>query len=148
MAKSSIQLLISTLFLASIVFMNFPRATLSDEPCQYPCYPPPTSTGATPTTPSTPTPPSVVSYPPPTGVYPTPPSTGVYPYYNPPPNDRYYGAQPPPDPILPYFPFYYKEPLHRSPDDQSSSFSSRPSLGRLALLILLFIFLLYFPSFS
>ncbi|KAM6562995.1 hypothetical protein CsatB_022993 [Cannabis sativa] len=115
---------VSTLFLATIV-VNFPIATFSDEPCQYPCYPPPIGT-VTPATPSTQLPPPSAqtgSYPPPVtggGVLPTP-----YPY-NPPPNyggsdGGSFGAQPPPDPILPYFPFYYKQPLHRSPDGDLSS---------------------------
>ncbi|GMN38746.1 hypothetical protein TIFTF001_007973 [Ficus carica] len=128
MAKSPNQLLISTLLLATLV-MNFPMATLSDQPCQYPCYPPPTGGTVMPTTPSTTTPPSGVYpppsglvYPPPSGVYPTP-AGGYYPNNNyPPPNGGYYGGvPPPPDPILPYFPFYFKEPLHGSPNDQSTS---------------------------
>ncbi|PON98173.1 hydroxyproline-rich glycoprotein family protein [Trema orientale] len=148
MAAAAPSRLLSTLFLATIV-LNFPRATLSDDPCQYPCYPPPTGT-VTPTTPSTIPPPSPQTgstgfYPPPAtgGVYPTP----NYPYNPPPYGGGSFGAQPPPpDPILPYFPFYYKEPLHRSPDDQSSS--ATLGLGgstNLIMTMLFFFFFYHFP---
>ncbi|XP_062111077.1 extensin [Humulus lupulus] len=143
MAAAALNRLLSTLFLATVV-LNFPIATFSDEPCQYPCYPPPMGT-VTPTTPSTQLPPPSAqtgSYSPPVtggGVFPTP-----YPY-NPPPyyGGGSFGAQPPPDPILPYFPFYYKQPLHRSPDDDSSS--ATLALGRstnnlIMISILLFCF--------
>ncbi|XP_021896104.1 probable calcium-binding protein CML49 [Carica papaya] len=113
------------LFLTSII-VNFSATTLSDNPCAYPCYPPPTGTGSgsgSQQTPATLTPPYAQSgsYSPP-GYYPTP-ASGNLPN-NPTPsygtnNNNPYGAPPPPDPILPYFPFYYRKPPHQT--DQSSS---------------------------
>ncbi|XP_028776604.1 chitin-binding lectin 1-like [Neltuma alba] len=113
----------SLLFVLSITtLLSFPSTIRSDEPCPYPCYPPPIG-GTTPTTPSvTPAPPQPVSsYPPP---------SGYYPYAPPPP----YGGDfnggsgmtpPPPDPILPYFPFYFRKPPHKT--DESSE---APTLQR------------------
>lgn len=119
---------LSTLLFAFIV-LNLPRESISDEPCPYPCYPPPTGTG-TPTTPATPT--TTTTTPPSqTGTYPPPPgsSTGYNPY-NPPPDTSFGATPPPPDPVLPYFPFYYKEPLH------STNVSSATSLARSTLIVL------------
>ncbi|OWM70357.1 uncharacterized protein LOC116200496 [Punica granatum] len=110
--------LFSTLFLvsAAITFSSFWQMARSDEPCTYPCYPPPTGTGGTPSTPTpvVPTPPSQSGsyYPPPGYNNPTPPA-GYFPY-NPPTNGGGFYVPPPPDPILPYFPFYYKEAVHGS----------------------------------
>ncbi|KAF3432196.1 hypothetical protein FNV43_RR26935 [Rhamnella rubrinervis] len=127
MPKSFIDHLLSTVFLASIILINFPRSTVSDDPCPYPCYPPPTGSG-TPTTPST------TTSPPP----PTPTQTGVlypppagYSLYNPPPPDggSFGGsAPPPPDPILPYFPFYFKKPLHGVEVSSASTLGSRSAV--------------------
>ncbi|XXG74353.1 hypothetical protein AAC387_Pa07g3094 [Persea americana] len=97
--------------------------------CPYPCLPPPTSTSPNcpPPPPSPPhsgsyypppSPGNVYYYPPPSpgNVYYYPPPSGSFPYI-PPPNVNF-PAPPPPNPILPYFPFYYKQPL------QSTSLSS------------------------
>ncbi|XP_009356294.2 mucin-2-like [Pyrus x bretschneideri] len=125
-------LILSALFLFSII-LSFPATTISDNPCAYPCYPPPTGTGGTftPTTPTTttPSPPSsqTVSYPPPAVVN---NPTGNYPYNRPPStyNGGYgYGANPPPDPILPYFPFYYKNGARGNQDASSATSVSRRS---------------------
>nr|XP_023917763.1 basic proline-rich protein-like [Quercus suber] len=113
MATNSNQALLSTLFLA-LIFLNFPAATRPDNACLYPCYPPPTSPGNTPTTPAATTPPPppshIESYPPPAGYNPT----GIFPKGFLPalPFISPSGAPPPPDPILPYFPYYFREPLY------------------------------------
>lgn len=113
----------------SIILISFPRTTISDNPCPYPCYPPPTGTTTTPTpVTTTPSPPSTTTttYSPP--AYPTP--TGYYPY-NPPPSTYTGGGggygygPPPPDPILPYFPFYYKNGAHRDAWSATSSHRAR-----------------------
>lgn len=144
MAKSFNHLL-PTLLLASIILINLPRSTVSDEPCPYPCYPPPTGSG-TPTTPTTTTP--LTPPQPQTGVI-YPPPAGNYPYNPPPP----YGgggsfggsAPPPPDPILPYFPFYFKKPLHGVDQSSARTLGSRSTTmiattASLALLFLVFLF--------
>ncbi|XP_062150128.1 proline-rich receptor-like protein kinase PERK8 [Alnus glutinosa] len=120
---------LSTLSFALIIFLNFPGMTRPDNPCPYPCYPPPTGSGTvTPTTPiTTTTPPSqTVSYPPPAGYNPSP--TGYFPYNPPPFAGTFSASPPPPDPILPYFPYYYKKPLH-------STDSSATTLGRSTAMI-------------
>ncbi|KAH0990985.1 hypothetical protein GBA52_002468 [Prunus armeniaca] len=117
----------STLFLVSIL-LSFPATTTSDNPCAYPCYPPPTGTGSTtPVTTTTPPPPSTQtgSYPPPPTVYNNPTGSG-YSSYNPPPSTfngggGYAGANPPPDPILPYFPFYFKNGARGNGDASSAT---------------------------
>ncbi|KAE8690865.1 hypothetical protein F3Y22_tig00110893pilonHSYRG00648 [Hibiscus syriacus] len=60
---------------------------------------------------------NMLNNPPPGTSNPTP--TGNLPYFPPQPpyGDSLYG-QPPPDPILPYFPYYYRKPPHQT-DDQS-----------------------------
>ncbi|ESQ28106.1 hypothetical protein EUTSA_v10019301mg [Eutrema salsugineum] len=111
----------SLLFIFSLV--NFPFTTISETPCPYPCYPPPIGGGSTQQTGySQPT----GYYPPPTGYYP-PPSGNVQNYPSPPyvggnSGGGYYGP-PPPDPILPYFPFYYRKPPHQTDQSSSSSVS-------------------------
>ncbi|KAG7032542.1 hypothetical protein SDJN02_06591, partial [Cucurbita argyrosperma subsp. argyrosperma] len=115
---SHLNKVLSTILLPLIVSV-LPPATSSDDTCPYPCYPPPTDTGY-PATPATLTPPSQTdsgSYSPP--AYYSPPAA-YYPY-NPPPydGDSFDGiTPPPPDPILPYFPYYYKKPPHK-PEDES-----------------------------
>ncbi|OAY29221.1 submaxillary gland androgen-regulated protein 3A [Manihot esculenta] len=109
--------ILSFLFFTSILSM-----AMSDDTCPYPCYPPPTGTGTTTTPPASQT----GSLPPP-GNYPTP--TGNFPYYPSPPsgNNNYYG-HPPPDPILPYFPFYYRKPPHQTDVSSASTIVLRSSL--------------------
>ncbi|PRQ40913.1 hypothetical protein RchiOBHm_Chr4g0441281 [Rosa chinensis] len=137
------------LVMISIILINFPMATMSDNPCAYPCYPPPTGTTTTPT-PVTTTPPqptTPTTYPPP--AYPTP--TGYYPY-NPPPSTYNGGGgygygPPPPDPILPYFPFYYK---HGALGDASSATSchlTRSTLMAIATATNLLVILMFLLSF-
>ncbi|GAV87763.1 hypothetical protein CFOL_v3_31189 [Cephalotus follicularis] len=109
--------ILSTLFFASII-LNFPGMITSEVVCPYPCYPPPTGSG-TPSPPATLTPPSQSgSYTPPGYSYPSPYSN--LPYYPPPPYGNNLYSPPPPDPILPYFPFYYRKPPHQT-NDQSSA---------------------------
>ncbi|XP_059447922.1 classical arabinogalactan protein 9-like [Corylus avellana] len=139
------QVFSTTLFLALIIFLNIPGFTRPDDACPYPCYPPPTGTGSvTPTTPTTTTtPPSqTVSYPPPAGYNPSP--VGYLPYNPPPATGTLFASPPPPDPILPYFPYYYKKPLHSTSDQSSAA-----TLGRSAAMIspanlLVFVYILYF----
>lgn len=141
MATKLISQVFFTLFLACIFLKYFPGTTRADNECQYPCYPPPTGTG-TPTTPAYTTPPpppsQIVSYPPPVGYTPTP--TGYYPYNPPPPYGTLFNSPPPPDPILPYFPFYYKKPLHQT--DQSAA----TTLGRSTVMAVAVANLLVFIS--
>lgn len=152
-AKISPLLSFSTIFLVSIL-LNSPVATIQDNPCAYPCYPPPTGTGSTttPTTPVTTTPPSTQtgSYPPPPAVYNNPTPTGYYPY-NPPPSTYNggsgYGANPPPDPILPYFPFYYKNGARGNGDASSATLLMRRSstlFSTVATINLLIVFVYFF----
>ncbi|KAJ7943013.1 leucine-rich repeat extensin-like protein 5 [Quillaja saponaria] len=115
-------------FLFFSILLHFLGTTRSDDSCPYPCYPPPTGTGSTPTTPSGTTlpPPSPSqsgsSYPPPSSQSGSsyPPPSGYLPY-NPPPSYASGsgggfngGTPPPPDPIVPYFPFYFKKPPHQT----------------------------------
>lgn len=136
----------STLFLVSIL-LSFPATTTSDNPCAYPCYPPPTGTGSTtPVTTTTPPPPSTQtgSYPPPPTVYNNPTGSG-YSSYNPPPSTYnggggYAGANPPPDPILPYFPFYYKNGARGNGDASSAT----PLFNTIATTNILLVFVFFF----
>ncbi|KAL0701421.1 hypothetical protein Bca4012_057543 [Brassica carinata] len=121
MSKRCRHLLI-LLFVSTL--LSFPFITISETPCPYPCYPPPTGGGST--QPAGYYPPPTGYYPPPTGYY--PPPTGNVPNYPSPPyaggdsGGGYYGP-PPPDPILPYFPFYYRKPPHQTDQSSSSSVS-------------------------
>ncbi|KMZ68229.1 hypothetical protein ZOSMA_246G00210 [Zostera marina] len=103
-------------FLLLVVFMEFPYISISDNPlvgeCPYPCLPPPISgNNYAPTPPSSQSQQGVV-YP-----YPPPPPSGIAAYFYPPPSygsgylpQNTHVAPPPPNPILPYFPFYYRMP--------------------------------------
>lgn len=113
MASNLYQILSILLFLSITLYS--PAPVVAQE-CPYPCYPPPIGGGGN--NPSTTT-----TYPPPsqTGYYP-PPST-IFPYN--PPNPNYYGGgggggPEAPDPIVPWFPFYYKKPPH-NPEKSLSS---------------------------
>ncbi|KAB2045586.1 hypothetical protein ES319_D01G172400v1 [Gossypium barbadense] len=139
---------LSTFLLFSSIILSFFVKTKQDNPCPYPCYPPPTATGTPIQTPP-------VSYSPPsqTGLYPPPGTlpTGNLPYFPPPPpppspyGNSLYG-QPPPDPILPYFPYYYRKPPHQT-DDQSSA--TKASTGKPWMIMIattnlfVFVFLLF-----
>lgn len=109
------------------MMLNFPENATSQINCQYPqCdvpQPPPATQGVP------------YLYPPPQ--YYSPP-TGDF-TFNPPPSFGSPYAPPPPDPILPYFPYYYKHPLH----GESSATALRSSTLFLAasnLLLSLFFF--------
>ncbi|KAL6295181.1 hypothetical protein ACE6H2_003323 [Prunus campanulata] len=144
----------STLFLVSIL-LSFPATTTSDNPCPYPCYPPPTGTGSTtPVTTTTPPPPltQTGSYPPPPVVYNNPTGSG-YSSYNPPPSTYNggggygFGANPPPDPILPYFPFYYKNGARGNGDASSATpliTRSSTLFNTIATTNLLLVFVVFF----
>ncbi|CAL9175944.1 unnamed protein product [Musa hybrid cultivar] len=124
-----------------LLFFDRLRLSVSDfssPECPYPCLPPPTSVMNYP-----PPPPSEPQwgYPPPPGTpsdgYYTPPS-GYLPYYSP----TYYTlpAPPPPDPILPYFPFYYKRP---PPPPRSSAAIARSGAICVPLFTVLLPFLIW-----
>ncbi|XP_018468764.2 leucine-rich repeat extensin-like protein 1 [Raphanus sativus] len=129
--------LLSLLFVFSLV--NFPFITISETPCAYPCYPPPIGGGGS-TQPAGYYPQPTAYYPPSTGYY-HPPPTGNVPNYPSPPYEGgdygggYYGP-PPPDPILPYFPFYYRKPPHQT--DQSSSSASVKSTVKIVTMANMF----------
>jgi hypothetical protein len=75
----------------------------SSTSCQYPCLPPP----VVPVTNCPPPPPSPV-----TGYwsYPPPPPSVYNPYFSPPNSYNMKTSPPPPNPMLPWFPWYY---IHR-----------------------------------
>ncbi|CAK7326727.1 unnamed protein product [Dovyalis caffra] len=129
-------LILSTLLFTSVLF-SLPILTTSDGDCPYPCYPPPGGAG-TPTVTTAPPPPSqsAGSYSPP--VYPTP--TGNLPYNSPPPFGNNFNGPPPPDAILPYFPYYYRRPLHQN-DVSSATSLPRSTLTMTASNILASAFL-------
>lgn len=107
-----------------LVLLSRPPTSLSwdNSPpvCPYPCLPPPTSvTNCPPPPPSTPNPPTAVYPPPPPSTpeywnYPPPAPSGYWPF-NPAPPYINIPAPPPPNPILPYFPWYYKTPPSKAP---------------------------------
>ncbi|GAB4840397.1 hypothetical protein Ancab_021163 [Ancistrocladus abbreviatus] len=99
---------VTTSLLFSIL-LNLCPSMVADGDCPYPCLPPPIGGGGTTQVPPTT---QTGSYPPPQ--YYSPPSTGNLPYYPPPSGYAGFGTPPPPDPILPYFPYYYKNGLHPS----------------------------------
>ncbi|GAB4827966.1 hypothetical protein Ancab_034851 [Ancistrocladus abbreviatus] len=118
-----------------ILLLTLPRS--SSYECPYPCLPPPLApslpapTSLPPpitTTSNCPPPPS----PPPLTYYQSPPQyyypPQFVPYYTPPNYLNPY-APPPPDPILPYFPFYFKSP------PPPPSYSLAPRLGQLRILL-------------
>ncbi|KVH96247.1 leucine-rich repeat extensin-like protein 5 [Cynara cardunculus var. scolymus] len=105
--------LLSALLLLHLT-LDSPASTLAQ--CPYPCYPPPIGNMPPPAT-TLPPPSQTKNYPPPAAVY-TPPSGTVYPYT--PQTPTFYGGAPPaPDPIVPWFPYYYKDPP-RNPHKSSS----------------------------
>ncbi|KAL3751262.1 hypothetical protein ACJRO7_012132 [Eucalyptus globulus] len=128
--------LVSTLFLVS-VFSQLAGRARSDEPCAYPCYPPPTGTG-TPVTPVTTTPPSQTGNSPPNYF---PPPGGYLPFVPPPPYGDGFYVPPPPDPILPYFPFYYRKPLHQTESSAAPFRESMVMIVETGLLFLLYLML-------
>ncbi|XP_022993313.1 leucine-rich repeat extensin-like protein 5 [Cucurbita maxima] len=137
--------------LLPFILAVLPLPTRTEDTCPYPCYPPPTGPAtATPTTPSPPSQTGYGSYSPP-AFYPPPAAT--YPYNTPPSNGNSFDGvtPPPPDPILPYFPYYFKKPPHK-PDDESSgsAIAGRKSeVGMIAgtlLFITLSLSLSLFPS--
>ncbi|KAL0877818.1 hypothetical protein Bca101_027524 [Brassica carinata] len=137
MMSKSCSHLFTLLFVFSLV--NFPFITITETPCSYPCYPQPIGGGGS-TQPAGYYPQPTAYYPPPTGYY-YPPPTGNEPNYPSPPYDGgdygggYYGP-PPPDPILPYFPFYYRKPPHQT--DQSSSSASGKSTVKIVTMAYIF----------
>ncbi|KAI3976148.1 hypothetical protein MKX01_004904 [Papaver californicum] len=112
------------IFLLMIIMLKEGQVVLCGEDensppeCPYPCLPPPipgTVSYSPPTRPVVvlpPTPPSssgnYSSTPPPPGFYYFSPPDGGFTANYPPPSFVYSNAPPPPNPILPYFPFYYK----------------------------------------
>ncbi|KAI3968765.1 hypothetical protein MKX01_028915 [Papaver californicum] len=134
------------------------ECTLCDA-CENPCQPP--ITYASPPTPSSPPPTTTSDCPPsssqstPTYYYSPPPSsnnpTPTYTYSSPPPPGQaigglekpppngysLYPGPPPPNPIVPYFPFYYHAPL-------PSQFSSSPNLIEIKIIFHSYLFFRFF----
>ncbi|KAG8382780.1 hypothetical protein BUALT_Bualt05G0112900 [Buddleja alternifolia] len=137
MASTLHNLLISLVFLSTI--FDYPTTTTSQQECPYPCYPPPTGPGNNPPVITTPpvstTPPASFSPP----VFSTPPAIGNFPFN--PPSPYFSGVTPPPpEPILPWFPYYFRKPPHQDP---SNSIASRGSSAT-AIIIIIFSFLFVF----
>ncbi|KAJ3694357.1 hypothetical protein LUZ60_009837 [Juncus effusus] len=114
MTSSKSLLLLLTLI---ITLLSLPFLSLSDD-CPYPCLPPPQI--QTPVYPSPPPPQTPVysNYPPPQNPetpywnYPPPASQG---YFQPPAGGGYnYPAPPPPDKIVPWYPWYTRTPSSSS----------------------------------
>nr|XP_043639704.1 classical arabinogalactan protein 9-like [Erigeron canadensis] len=109
---------LSTLFLLIITTFNSPLSVVAQ--CPYPCNPPPIAGGSSnmpPPATTLPPPSQTGNYPPPIAVF-SPPSN-VYPY-NPQTPTFYGGAPPSPDPVVPWFPYYYKDPP-RNPHKSSAA---------------------------
>ncbi|MCD7468119.1 hypothetical protein HAX54_005930 [Datura stramonium] len=127
------------LFIFSL-FLNFMARSTSGQECPYPCYPPPTGPGNNPPVAVTPPSPPQESY---YNNYP-PPSGGGYnnlPYYNPPPNGFVNGlVPPPPDPILPWWPYRYRN----RPDQFSSSLSIQESTTAMMITIIVPLLSMFF----
>ncbi|KAI6691491.1 hypothetical protein NL676_028319 [Syzygium grande] len=109
------------------------QTPLYSNECSYPCLPPPSAVTYCPpppfppSQPSTPLPPAA-DQPPPAFLFP-PPDAGYMPYAFPPPN--YYMNSippPPPEPILPYFPWYYKHPPFQSQSPEVIHSQSRVAI--------------------
>ncbi|XP_074563915.1 uncharacterized protein LOC141820494 [Curcuma longa] len=134
-------LLLAFLALALALFIEPILSDYSPPECPYPCLPPPTS---------------VADYPPPPPPYawsyypPPPPQDSGYPYLPPPPPPPisglpynfpppYYSlpAPPPPNPILPWFPFYYRNSPSESAAGRRDPVSAVPLLALLLLLSVL-----------
>ncbi|WMV22871.1 hypothetical protein MTR67_016256 [Solanum verrucosum] len=132
------------------LFLNFMASTFG-QVCPYPCYPPPTGPVNNPPVAITPPyPPQGSNY----NNYPPPTSGGGgggggggynnFPNY-PPPNNGYVNGlvPPPPDPILPWWPYHYRN----RPDQFSSSNSIQESRNMIFIMITIIVpmFSLYFP---
>ncbi|KAK4430297.1 hypothetical protein Salat_1330400 [Sesamum alatum] len=108
-STSNLHMLLSTLLFLSTILETTPQ-----QECPYPCYPPPTGPGNNPPLPTTP---PVSTLPPPLS---TSPPAGVFPFT--PPSPYFLGAAPPPpEPIVPWFPFYYRKPPHQDHESSSSA---------------------------
>lgn len=115
---------------------SIPQTTtlLPTQACPYPCLPPPISTT------NCPPPPLPPLVPPPPMPF-LPPELPLFP---PPPGTVLWAAPPPPNPILPYFPWYYKYPP--PPPDSSKAMSiNKQSLFMFPcrVLVALFVFLCF-----
>ncbi|RLM87246.1 hypothetical protein C2845_PM04G15220 [Panicum miliaceum] len=124
---------LATVLLGLITVLISSTASSDTPDCPYPCLPPPSSGGA------------INSYPPPQpstgasggfgGSYPPPPPgsyqltpPGVMPGFSPPYSGFPSGqAPPPPNPVLPWFPWYYQ---HTNPITGTSAASSPAMDGR------------------
>ncbi|KAL8531831.1 hypothetical protein ACS0TY_008436 [Phlomoides rotata] len=121
MASTLLHMLLPTLVFLSTI-LHFP-ATATSQECPYPCYPPPIGPGNDP--PETTTPPAFTtppaSFSPPLSSSTTP---GYFPFTQPPP--YFYGAvTSPPEPIISWFPYYFRKPLHQDPSSSTALSGSR-----------------------
>jgi hypothetical protein len=155
MAAHGIRLFLLEALLFSALLLLPARPSAADgstypADCPYPCLPPPTAPAVTADCPPPPaSPSSTYSYPPPPPApssYNTPPSSswsypppsgGYIPYFQPPAGGGGgggygYPAPPPPNPILPWYPWYYKTP----PSSAAATLArgSRIVLGSVAVL--------------
>ncbi|KAL3735633.1 hypothetical protein ACJRO7_024715 [Eucalyptus globulus] len=120
------------------------QSPLYSNECPYPCLPPPSAATDCPPPPSPPsqplTPLPPADQPPPAVLFP-PPDAGYIPYAFPPPNWYMNSiAPPPPDPIVPYFPWYYKHPPFQS--QSPGAIHSQARVTIVVVLCFLYIFLL------
>ncbi|XP_009778696.1 uncharacterized protein [Nicotiana sylvestris] len=123
---SKLPKLLSLLLFFPLV-LNFTARTSGQE-CPYPCYPPPTGTGNNSPVALTPPYSQGYNYFPPPSIYNNNPAAGGsnFPYYNSPPNFVNGVVPPPPDPILPWWPYRYKNRPNYG-DQYSSSVSIQES---------------------
>lgn len=135
MASKLINILSTLLLYFSLVLLLSSPARITAQECPYPCYPAPTGPAGNNPPPAATTPPTSQGYVPnnPSTNY-NPPPAGYN--NNNPPNDYDNNSPPdfvngevppPPEPILPWFPFYYRKPPHSDNDQSSSSLSIQQS---------------------
>ncbi|CAA2985219.1 Hypothetical predicted protein [Olea europaea subsp. europaea] len=110
---SKLYKLLSTILFISTI-LRYTSPAMADE-CQYPCYPPPTGPKTT-------------------------PEVGYFPYNPPSPYLGNGDAPPPPEPILPWFPFYYRKSPHEDQSPSTALRGSRTMIAVFLLLVLVFTF--------
>ncbi|KAL2518918.1 putative Hydroxyproline-rich glycoprotein family protein [Abeliophyllum distichum] len=138
MASNLHNLLPLLLFLSTI--LDFPATTKSQE-CPYPCYPPPTGTGNNPPVATTPPSPPTSTTTPPASFSPPAfitPLAGYFPFTPPSPYSFNGVVPPPPEPILPWFPYYFRRPPHQDQSSSTALQGSRNMIIIFPLLVLVF----------
>ncbi|XP_010319560.1 uncharacterized protein [Solanum lycopersicum] len=137
---------LSLLLLFLLLFLDFIASTYG-QVCPYPCYPPPTGhVNNLPAAITPPYPPQGSNY----NNYPPPTSGGGGGYSNlpnyPPPNNGYVNGlvPPPPDPILPWWPYRYRNPQNQYSSSNSIQ-ESRNMMITIMVPIFSFVFHFAFP---